>query len=76
MAALHVGRHREMVAGGALPPHAVPDVVDITCPVCGVVYIADLTSGADPPDLEMQCWAAEQHLADLCPEHEHRCVLV
>jgi hypothetical protein len=75
MAALHVGRHREMVAGGPLPAHEVPDVVDIECPLCGMVYVADLTSGQDSPDLEAQCWAAEEMLREACPDHEVRMVV-
>lgn len=72
MATLHVGRHREMVAGGKLPSNYVPDVVDAMCPTCGTVYIADLTSGEDPTDLEAQQWDAEERLRRECPDHIQR----
>jgi hypothetical protein len=69
LASLHRQRYRELVAqtGGDLPI----EPVEVVCPTCSTVYVADLAPDEDPVALELEEWAAWERLQAECPDHAH-----
>ena len=71
LASLHRAEYRALIAAEGIPLDVVPALVDVRCPRCDVLYVADLAPEADPWDLEALEWAALVRLDAECPDHPH-----
>jgi hypothetical protein len=71
-ASMFTSRYRELVAAEGLALDAAPEPVDVACPRCGALYIADLDVGEEPWDLEALEWEAVVQLEEECPDHPYR----
>jgi hypothetical protein len=73
---LHVSpyraEYRALIAAEGLALDVAPEVVEITCPRCGSVYVADLAPDEEPWDLEAREWQALVQLDGECPDHPHQ----
>lgn len=75
LASLHRAVYRAQVAAEGVPLEMAPDIVDVTCPRCGALFVADLTPDDDPWDLEAQEWQALVRLDRECLDHAHAFVV-
>jgi hypothetical protein len=62
LASMYLRRHRDIIAAEGVALRYAPDVVDITCPACGVAFVGDLAPDVDPAELEAETWAVEEQL--------------
>lgn len=75
MLLLHTGvhgkRYRDLLAMKPLPHEEPPEPLEVTCPRCGDVYVAELDPYEEWPDLEELEWEAVSALERECPDHPH-----
>ena len=71
LAAVHRADYRRQVEAAGVPLDHAPEVVDVRCPRCGALYVADLEPDEEPWDLEALEWAAIKRLDAECPDHAH-----
>jgi hypothetical protein len=71
LAAVHRAAYRRQVEAAGVPLDHAPDLVDVRCPRCGDLYVADLEPDDEPSDLEALEWAATLKLEAECPDHPH-----
>ena len=71
LALLHRADYRRQVEAAGVPLDHAPDPVEVRCPRCGALYVADLEPDAEPWDLEALEWAATVRLEAECPDHAH-----
>lgn len=72
LASLFRAEYRAQVAAAGVPLEVAPDVVEVRCPRCELLYVADLAVDADPWDLEADEWEATVRLDAECPDHPGR----
>ena len=75
LAGLHRAAYRQQIAAADVPLNAAPDIVQLDCPRCGAVYVADLAIDDEPWDLEACEGAALVRLDRGCPGHTRRFVV-
>ena len=71
LAAAHRAAYRRQVEADSIPLDHAPDAVEVHCPRCGALYLADLGPDEEPWDLEALEWAAAVRLDAECPDHPH-----
>ena len=71
LGSLHRADYRRQVEAAGIPLDHAPDVVDVRCPRCDALCVADPAHDAEPWDLEAQEWAATVRLDGECPDHAH-----
>src|SRR5215207_4250651 len=59
LATLHRAAFRQQVEVAGVPLDHAPDLVDVRCPRCDALFVADLAPGEEPWDLEAREWAAD-----------------
>ncbi len=75
LASLYRAEYRALIAAEGIPLDVVPDVVDVACPRCGALYVAELAPDEEPWELEAREWMALCRLNTECPNHAHRFVV-
>ena len=72
LASLYCLQHREIVSRAYVPPRLAPAAVRVDCPMCGLVYVAQLTADMKAWELEAAEDVAVVRLAAECPDRAHQ----
>ncbi|MGD9891649.1 MAG: hypothetical protein AB7R89_28705 [Dehalococcoidia bacterium] len=71
LASLYRAEYKALIAAEGIALDVAPDIVEIKCPRCEAVYVADLAPDEEPWDLEALEWQALVQLDGECPDHAH-----
>ncbi len=72
LASLHRAGCQTLVAADSVLLDSSWALGEVTCPRCGIVYVADLALDVDPWDVVAHNIGARVRLDGECPDHAHQ----
>src|SRR5215208_395912 len=72
LARFHTAEYRRQIEAAGFPAgHQPEEPMQLRCPRCDALYLAELADDEDPWDFEARAWAALVRLDRECPDHAH-----